>query len=101
MRVPISLLVTRSLLLRSLAAMPINVTCPGCLKRFSVADKFAGKKGPCPKCKKIITIPKKEDEVVIHAPEHSEAGAIGAGGRHVSRRTSARTRSSSRWCSPA
>ena len=63
--------------------MPINVTCPGCLKRFSVADKFAGQKGPCPKCKAVITIPKKEDEVVIHAPDHSEAGAVGAGGRHV------------------
>jgi hypothetical protein len=63
--------------------MPIQVTCPGCLKRFSVADKFAGQKGPCPKCKEIITIPKKEDEIVIHAPDHSEAGAIGVGGRHV------------------
>jgi len=63
--------------------MPINVTCPGCMTRFSVADKFAGQKGPCPKCKAPITIPKKEDEVVIHAPDHSEAGAIGAGGRHV------------------
>jgi hypothetical protein len=63
--------------------MPINVTCPGCLKRFSVADKFAGQKGPCPKCKAIITIPKKEEEVIIHAPEHSEAGAVGTGGRHA------------------
>ena len=63
--------------------MPINVTCPGCMKRFSVADKFAGQKGPCPKCKTIILIPKKEEEVIIHAPEHSEAGAIGVGGRHV------------------
>jgi hypothetical protein len=53
------------------------------MKRFQVADKFAGQKGPCPKCKTVITIPKKEDEVVIHAPEHSEAGAIGAGGRHA------------------
>ena len=63
--------------------MPITVTCPGCLKRFSVADKFAGQKGPCPKCKQVITIPKKEDELVIHAPDHSESGAVGAGGRHV------------------
>jgi hypothetical protein len=63
--------------------MPINVTCPGCLARFTVADKFAGKQGPCPKCKAVISIPKKEDEVIIHAPEHSEAGAIGAGGRHA------------------
>jgi cation transport ATPase len=65
--------------------MPIQVTCPNpkCLTRFNVADKFAGQKGPCPKCKTVITIPKKEEEVVIHAPEHSEAGAIGAGGRHA------------------
>ncbi|MFO0788102.1 MAG: hypothetical protein U0805_01505 [Pirellulales bacterium] len=65
--------------------MPIQVTCPNpkCLKRFSVADKFAGQKGPCPKCKTIITIPKKEEEVVIHAPEHSETGAIDATGRNV------------------
>lgn len=63
--------------------MPIQVTCPGCLKRFSVAEKFAGKQGPCPNCKKTITIPKVEDQIVIHAPVHSEAGAIGAGGQHV------------------
>jgi hypothetical protein len=63
--------------------MPIQVTCPGCMKRFSVADKFAGKQGPCPNCKKTIVIPKKEDEVIIHAPEHSEAGAVGVSGRHV------------------
>jgi hypothetical protein len=65
--------------------MPIQVICPNpkCLTRFNVADKFAGQKGPCPKCKTIITIPKKEEEVIIHAPEHSEAGAIGVSGRHV------------------
>jgi hypothetical protein len=63
--------------------MPINVTCPSCLKRFSVAEKFAGQTGPCPNCKQKITIPKKEDEVIIHAPIHSEAGAIGVGGQHV------------------
>lgn len=49
--------------------MPIQVTCPGCLKRFQVADKFAGKTGPCPNCSKPITIPAKSEEVVIHAPE--------------------------------
>src|SRR6476620_5372965 len=52
-------------------AMAIDVTCPGCKTRFQVSDKFAGKKGPCPKCKTVITIPKKEDEIVIHAPEQS------------------------------
>lgn len=63
--------------------MPINVTCPGCFTKFTVADKFAGQKGPCKKCKTVIEIPKLEDQVVIHAPDHSEAGAVGAGGRHV------------------
>lgn len=48
--------------------MSINVTCPSCLTRFSVNDKFAGKSGPCPKCKSTIKIPDKSEEVVIHAP---------------------------------
>ena len=51
--------------------MPIQVTCPGCLSRFTVSDKYAGKKGPCPKCKKEIMVPDKAQEVVIHAPEVS------------------------------
>ncbi|HUG66866.1 MAG TPA: hypothetical protein VMM76_03875 [Pirellulaceae bacterium] len=49
--------------------MPLTVVCPGCKKRFSVSEKFAGQKGPCPKCKIEITIPALEDQVVIHAPE--------------------------------
>lgn len=49
--------------------MAIQVTCPSCLKRFSVSDKFAGKSGPCPNCQKQIKIPEKQDEVVIHAPD--------------------------------
>ena len=43
-------------------------------------EKFAGQQGPCPKCKALITIPKPEEEVVIHAPAQSEAGAVSAGG---------------------
>ncbi len=62
--------------------MSIRVTCPGCHTRFSVADKFAGQEGPCPKCKAKITIPKPEDAVVIHEAEH-EAGAVGVSGRHA------------------
>ena len=67
------------------ATMAIQVTCPNpkCLTRFNVADKFAGMKGPCPKCKQVITIPKKEEEVIIHAPSHSEAGSVDASGRNV------------------
>lgn len=52
--------------------MAIEVTCPGCKKTFKVSDQFAGKKGPCPDCKTVITIPTvKQPEVVIHAPESS------------------------------
>ncbi len=61
--------------------MPIQVTCPGCLKRFQVNDKFAGKTGPCPNCSKPITIPSKSEEVVIHSPE--DAGPKDAKGRPV------------------
>jgi cation transport ATPase len=49
--------------------MPIQVTCPSCLKRFQVSEKFAGKTGPCPNCKTQIRVPDKSEEVVIHAPE--------------------------------
>ncbi|MCC9600196.1 hypothetical protein LOC67_06460 [Stieleria sp. JC731] len=49
--------------------MPIQVTCRHCLKRFQVSDKFAGKTGPCPSCKKPIEIPSLDEQVVIHAPQ--------------------------------
>ncbi|GAB5402303.1 MAG: hypothetical protein Aurels2KO_05340 [Aureliella sp.] len=61
--------------------MAIQVTCPGCLKRFNVSDKFAGKTGPCPSCQKTIKIPEKSDEVVIHAPE--DKGPKDSKGRSV------------------
>jgi hypothetical protein len=38
--------------------MAIDVTCPGCFKRFQVSDRYAGMKGPCPSCNVIINIPK-------------------------------------------
>lgn len=49
--------------------MAINVICPGCHKRFTVSEKFAGKRGPCPKCKGEILIPSAQDEVKIHGGE--------------------------------
>jgi hypothetical protein len=59
--------------------MSILVVCPGCHKRFSVSDQFAGKTGPCPQCKTTIQVPKKGDEVVVHAPAD-----FASGGRSVS-----------------
>lgn len=47
--------------------MAIRVICPGCMSSFEVDDRFAGKKGPCPKCGHIIEIPK--EKLVIHAPD--------------------------------
>ena len=61
--------------------MPIQVTCPGCFTRFQVHEKHAGKKGPCPKCKKEITIPDAKEQVVVHAPE--DAGPKDSQGRSV------------------
>jgi len=55
--------------------MSILVVCPGCRKRFSVSDKFAGQTGPCPNCKTKIRVPTKEEEVKIHAPTEFAAGA--------------------------
>ena len=61
--------------------MPIRVTCTACHTRFNVSDKFAGKEGPCPKCKKTIRVPDKSEEVVIEAPETS--GPKDSAGRSV------------------
>ncbi len=55
--------------------MAILVVCQTCKTRFQVSEKFAGKQGPCPKCKAVITIPKVEEQVVIHAPEEYAGGA--------------------------
>jgi hypothetical protein len=63
--------------------MPISVLCPSCKARFQVSEKFAGKQGPCPKCKAPITIPKVEEQVQIHAPEAFAAGGKTATGEAV------------------
>jgi len=50
--------------------MPIPIVCPGCKSQFTVSDRFAGQTGPCPKCKKPITIPAQViKSVTIHEPE--------------------------------
>ena len=49
--------------------MSIRVICPGCKARFNVSDQFAGKTGPCPKCKAQIKIPDASEQVVVHGPD--------------------------------
>ncbi|MFM7108225.1 MAG: hypothetical protein ACKOZU_06440 [Planctomycetaceae bacterium] len=59
--------------------MAILVVCPGCTSRFTVSDQYAGKTGPCPKCKKPITVPRPQaDAVTIHEPERPTAAAPGS-----------------------
>jgi hypothetical protein len=62
--------------------MAITVLCPSCHARFAVHEKFAGKEGPCPKCKATIKVPAAGDEVKVHAPEEY-GGAKDAKGRAV------------------
>jgi hypothetical protein len=62
--------------------MAITVVCPGCRKRFSVSDQFAGKSGACPNCKATISVPAKGEEVKIHGPEQF-GGSRGATGQLV------------------
>jgi hypothetical protein len=61
--------------------MSILVICPGCKKQFQVSEQFAGKSGPCPQCKTLIKIPKKEEQVVVHTPEQFGSGGRGASGK--------------------
>lgn len=61
--------------------MAIQVTCPGCFKRFEVSDKFAGMKGPCPNCRGTIEIPKVQ--VTVHAPEDFVSGGKTVKGRAI------------------
>jgi len=72
--------------------MPIKVTCLSCHASFKVSDKFAGKQGPCPKCKAVIRIPTLEeaaaeapDEVVIHAPDAADAKTPDSKGRPIAK----------------
>ena len=65
--------------------MSILVVCPGCHKRFKVSDQYAGQKGPCPKCKAQITIPKKEEEVQVHTPTAFAEGGRSRSGELVTK----------------
>lgn len=36
--------------------MAIDVVCENCKTKFQVSNKYAGKEGPCPKCKNNIVV---------------------------------------------
>jgi len=68
--------------------MPILVKCTECNTGFKVNEKFAGKQGPCPKCKAVIRVPSLEEaqpveEVTVHAPEEFAGGGKDKKGRLI------------------
>ncbi len=63
--------------------MAITVVCVKCRARFSVDEKFAGRTGPCPKCKAPIRIPTKKEEVKVHGGEDFATGGRDAAGNLV------------------
>jgi hypothetical protein len=63
--------------------MAIAVICPGCKTTFRVSDKFAGQKGPCPKCKTIIEIPKPTGELKLEEPETAATAPKDSKGRSI------------------
>jgi hypothetical protein len=71
--------------------MPILVKCTECNTGFKVNEKFAGKQGPCPKCKAVIRVPAIEEAppaaeaVKIHAPEEFAEGGKDKKGRLVTK----------------
>jgi hypothetical protein len=58
--------------------MAIVVVCPGCHKRFTVSDQFAGRSGACPNCKADIRVPTKDEEIKVHDPSQFGPGVRGA-----------------------
>jgi hypothetical protein len=65
--------------------MPIAVICPSCKAAFRVSDKFAGKQGPCPKCKTQLTIPAATPEITVHAPEEYATAGKDSKGRAIAK----------------
>jgi len=64
--------------------MPINVTCHHCYHTFKVADKYAGRKGRCPRpeCREVVRVPSAEatsacqplhfEEATLQRPENTD-----------------------------
>lgn len=65
--------------------MAIIVVCPGCRKSFQVSDQFAGRTGPCPKCKRTLTVPEITQQVTVHAPEAFAGGGRSAAGKLITK----------------
>ncbi|HZN34488.1 MAG TPA: hypothetical protein VFB80_11740, partial [Pirellulaceae bacterium] len=53
--------------------MPIAAQCPHCGENMQVREKYAGKKGMCPKCQRPFRVPESSDQ---RAAEPSEARTV-------------------------
>lgn len=51
------------------------------MQRFQVSDKFAGKAGPCPKCKRVIRVPTLAEQVQIQEPQEFASGGRDSAGK--------------------
>lgn len=67
--------------------MSIKIQCEHCQSSLTVNDKMAGKRGKCPKCGEVISIPAAEDDLRLEDPmeaappmETGDAGGGGGGG---------------------
>jgi tetratricopeptide (TPR) repeat protein len=60
--------------------MPINFNCPNCHKPLRVKDELAGKKGPCPHCKQLVTVPRPSAAQATPLPKPSAAPKVTAPG---------------------
>jgi predicted Zn finger-like uncharacterized protein len=71
--------------------MPISVECPSCRSTFRVKEESAGKRGRCPSCKAMVTVPvaspigpqARLDEAALpraQAPANDDGGYALAGG---------------------
>ncbi|HJZ56425.1 MAG TPA: hypothetical protein VKE74_15780 [Gemmataceae bacterium] len=53
--------------------MPIEIVCPGCSSRLSVADAAAGKTARCPQCQGLMTVPALVEGSLVIAPPQPPA----------------------------
>jgi hypothetical protein len=58
---------------------------PDAARVFKVSDKFAGKTGPCPSCKRPLRVPTKAEEVTIDAPEEFAGGGKSTSGQLITK----------------
>jgi LSD1 subclass zinc finger protein len=47
--------------------VPIQVTCDSCRTTFKVKDAFGGKRGRCPKCQAVVSVPQVAGPQAAHA----------------------------------